>query len=48
MEILITVIVCMAILFVGTVKVVYDCRKLDTVEDNPYSLIDHKTHISYV
>jgi len=43
MEVVTVVIICMIILSIGVMKVAYDCIKLedDTVDDNPYSLIDN-------
>lgn len=42
MEVVTVVIVCMVILSIGVMKAAYDCIKLedDTIEENPYSLID--------
>ena len=52
MEIAVVVLICMLILLVGTIKVICDCKKLDddTIEDNPYSLVDSPcgNYISYM
>jgi hypothetical protein len=43
MDVVTVVIVCMVIISIGVMKAAYDCRKLedDSIEENPYSLIDH-------